>query len=249
MITRKSEREIALMREAGRIVALAHDAVKRMIRPGITTADVDKVVEDLIRKHDATPSFKGYGGFPGSACTSLNEEVVHGIPSKTRVLKNGDILKVDIGADYKGYHGDSAWTYPVGTISKEAKALLAVTEASLFEGLRAIREGARLSDISHAVQRYAESHGYSVVREFVGHGVGSKLHEDPQIPNYGPPGKGPKLKAGMTLAIEPMVNSGGKDVLVKEDQWTAVTQDGSLSAHFEHTILVTEEDYRILTAL
>ncbi|MFP4077645.1 MAG: type I methionyl aminopeptidase [Candidatus Izemoplasmataceae bacterium] len=249
MITRKSEREIALMREAGRIVALAHDAVKRMIRPGITTADVDKVVEDLIRKHDATPSFKGYGGFPGSACTSLNEEVVHGIPSKTRVLKNGDILKVDIGADYKGYHGDSAWTYPVGTISKEAKALLAVTEASLFEGLRAIREGARLSDISHAVQRYAESHGYSVVREFVGHGVGRKLHEDPQIPNYGPPGKGPKLKAGMTLAIEPMVNSGGKDVLVKEDQWTAVTQDGSLSAHFEHTILVTEEDYRILTAL
>lgn len=249
MITRKSDREITLMREAGRIVALAHDAVRKAVRPGISTAEIDRVVEDVIREHGATPSFKGYGGFPGSACTSINDEVVHGIPSKKRILKNGDILKVDIGAIHKGYHGDSAWTYPVGTISKEAQALLEVTEAALFKGLEAVRKGARLSDISHAVQSHAEAHGYSVVREFVGHGVGRNLHEDPQIPNYGPPGKGPKLKPGMTLAIEPMVNSGGKEVHVKSDQWTAVTQDGSLSAHFEHTILVTEEDYRILTAL
>ncbi len=249
MITRKSQREIELMTEAGRIVALAHDAVRKAVRPGITTADIDRIVEDLVIEHGATPSFKGYGGFPGSACTSLNDEVVHGIPSKDRKLKNGDILKVDIGANYKGYHGDSAWTYPVGTISKEAQALLDVTETALFKGLKAIRKGARLSDISHAVQTHAEAHGYSVVREFVGHGVGSNLHEDPQIPNYGLPGKGPKLKPGMTLAIEPMINSGGKEVHVKSDQWTAVTHDGSLSAHFEHTVLVTEEEYRILTAL
>jgi len=237
------------MKKAGRIVAIAHKEVKAMIKPGITTADIDALVEKIVRDHDAVPSFKDYGGFPGSACTSINEEVVHGIPSKSRKLKEGDIVKVDIGADFKGYHGDSAWTYPVGRISKEAEKLLEATEASLFAGLSEIKAGKRLSDISHAIQTYAESKGYSVVREFVGHGVGRKLHEDPQIPNYGPAGKGPLLKPGMTLAIEPMINSGTKDVEVQSDAWTAVTQDGKLSAHFEHTILVTKESYLILTAL
>jgi methionyl aminopeptidase len=249
MISRKSKREIDLMKKAGRIVAIAHKEVKAMIKPGITTADIDALVEKIVRDHDAIPSFKDYGGFPGSACTSINEEVVHGIPSKSRKLKEGDIVKVDIGADFKGYHGDSAWTYPVGRISKEAEKLLEATEASLFAGLSEIKAGKRLSDISHAIQTYAESKGYSVVREFVGHGVGRKLHEDPQIPNYGPAGKGPLLKPGMTLAIEPMINSGTKDVEVQSDAWTAVTQDGKLSAHFEHTILVTKESYLILTAL
>lgn len=237
------------MKKAGRIVAIAHKEVKAMIKPGITTADIDALVEKIVRDYDAVPSFKDYGGFPGSACTSINEEVVHGIPSKSRKLKEGDIVKVDIGADFKGYHGDSAWTYPVGRISKEAEKLLEATEASLFAGLSEIKAGKRLSDISHAIQTYAESKGYSVVREFVGHGVGRKLHEDPQIPNYGPAGKGPLLKPGMTLAIEPMINSGTKDVEVQSDAWTAVTQDGKLSAHFEHTILVTKESYLILTAL
>ncbi len=249
MIKRKSEREIALMKEAGRIVAHAHREVKKHVRPGITTDEIDRIVEKVITDHGATPSFKGYGGFPGSACTSINEEVVHGIPSKTRQLKNGDIFKVDIGANYKGYHGDSAWSYAVGEVPEEAKALLEVTEGALFEGLKHAKAGQRLSDISHAIQTYAEERGYSIVREFVGHGIGKNLHEDPQIPNYGPPNKGPVLKAGMTLAIEPMVNSGGKEVRVLSDQWTAVTLDGSLSAHYEHTVLITEEDCLLLTAL
>lgn len=249
MITIKSKREIELMREAGRIVALAHQAIKEHIKPGISTHKIDQIVEKVIRDNDATPSFKGYGGFPGSACTSINDEVVHGIPSKERVLKNGDIIKVDIGAYYKGYHGDSAWTYPVGTISEAAQSLLEVTEKSLFEGLKHATSGARLSDISHAIQRYAEDHGYSVVREFVGHGIGKNLHEDPQIPNYGLPNKGTLLKPGMTFAIEPMVNAGAKEVKVLQDQWTAVTTDGSLSAHFEHTILITEDECILLTVL
>ena len=249
MITRKSDREIALMKEAGRIVALAHQAVKEAVRPGISTYEIDQIVEKVIREHDATPSFKGYGGFPGSACTSVNEEVVHGIPSKKRILKEGDIIKVDIGANYKGYHGDSAWTYPVGQISDEAIKLLQVTEEALFEGLKYAKAGARLSDISHAIQQHAEAHGFSIVREFVGHGIGKNLHEDPQIPNYGLPNKGPVLKKGMVLAIEPMVNIGRKEVRVLEDQWTAVTLDKSYSAHYEHTILITEEDCILLTAL
>ncbi len=249
MISRKSDREIALMREAGRIVALAHQEVKKAVRPGVTTQEIDVLVEDIIRSYDATPSFKGYGGFPGSACTSINDEVVHGIPSKQRKLKQGDILKVDIGAYYKGYHGDSAWTYPVGEISEEAKNLLKATEEALFKGLEHAKSGARLSDISSAIQIHAENKGFSVVRDFVGHGIGKNLHEAPQIPNYGPPGKGPVLKPGMTLAIEPMINSGKKEVRVKSDQWTAVTVDGSLSAHFEHTVLITDEDYELLTAL
>ncbi len=249
MITIKSKREIDIMREAGRIVAIAHDTIKSHIKPGISTYEIDQIIEQVIRNHDATPSFKGYGGFPGSACTSINEEVVHGIPSKKRILKNGDIIKVDIGAYYKGYHGDSAWTYAVGTISPEAEKLLEVTEQSLYEGLKFARKGARLSDISHAVQQHAESHGYSVVREFVGHGIGKNLHEDPQIPNYGLPNKGTLLKPGMTFAIEPMVNLGKKEVKVLEDQWTAVTRDGSLSAHFEHTVLITEDECILLTVL
>jgi len=249
VITIKSQREIELMREAGRIVALAHREIARRIKPGITTAEINQIVEQVIRDHDATPSFKGYGGFPGSACTSLNDEVVHGIPTPKRALKNGDILKVDIGANYKGYHGDSAWTYAVGTISDDAVRLLEVTEKSLFEGLKHARQGARLSDISHAIQTYVEDHGYHVVKHFVGHGIGKNLHEAPQIPNFGLPGKGPLLKPGMTLAIEPMVNIGTDAVKVLADDWTAVTTDGSLSAHFEHTVLITEDECVLLTAL
>lgn len=247
MITIKSTREIELMRHAGHIVAKAHEAVKRMTQPGVSTADIDAVVEEVIRAHHAIPSFKGYGGFPGSACTSINEEVVHGIPSSSRILKEGDIVKVDIGAQFQGYHGDSAWTYPVGKIDDLTAKLLDVTEASLWAGLSHVRPKQRLSDISHAIQQHAETYGFSVVREFVGHGIGKNLHEDPQIPNYGPPGKGPILKPGMTLAIEPMINVGAKEVRVLDDQWTAITIDRSNSAHFEHTVLITPSGYEILT--
>jgi methionyl aminopeptidase len=249
MISIKSPREIELMKQAGKIVALAHQEVKKYIKPGVTTYELDQIVEKTIRAHDAIPSFKGYGGFPGSACTSVNEQVVHGIPSKDVVLKNGDIISIDIGAEYEGYHGDSAWSYPVGTISEEAQQLLDVTKQSLFEGLKMARAKNRLSDISNAIQTYAESYGYSIVREFVGHGLGKQLHEDPQIPNYGPKGRGTLLKAGMTLAIEPMVNMGRKEVKVLSDNWTAVTRDKSLSAHFEHSILITEDECVILTTV
>ena len=249
MISIKSPREIELMKQAGKIVALAHQEVKKHIRPGVTTYELDQIVENTIRAHDAIPSFKGYGGFPGSACTSVNEQVVHGIPSKDVVLKNGDIISIDIGAEYEGYHGDSAWTYAVGTISDEAQKLLDVTKQSLLEGLKMARANNRLSDISNAIQTYAEGYGYSIVREFVGHGLGKQLHEDPQIPNYGPKGRGTLLKAGMTLAIEPMVNMGRKEVKVLSDNWTAVTRDKSLSAHFEHSILITEDECIILTTV
>jgi methionyl aminopeptidase len=248
MIVLKSPREIAVMQEAGRIVALAHQAVKAAIQPGITTAEIDAIVESVIRAHGATPSFKGYGGFPGSACTSVNDEVVHGIPSQ-RPLNEGDLFKVDIGAFYQGYHGDSAWTYAVGSVSSEARQLMDVTEQSLYAGLAVAKAGQYLSDISHAIQTYAEDRGMSVVREFVGHGVGKELHEAPQIPNYGLPGRGPKLKPGMTLAIEPMINTGKKEVKVLTDGWTAVTLDHSLSAHYEHTILITEDTPKLLTIL
>ncbi len=247
MITRKSKREILLMREAGHIVGLAHQEVAKHIKPGITTLEIDQIVENVIRDNDAIPSFKGYGGFPGSACTSVNEQVVHGIPSRKVILHEGDIISVDIGAQYKGYHGDSAWTYQVGNISDEKKQLMEVTKQSLFEGLKYAKAGNRLSDISHAIQTYAESFGYGVVRDFVGHGVGKQLHEDPQIPNYGIAGKGPVLKAGMTLAIEPMINMGRKEVRVLKDNWTTVTIDKKPSAHYEHSILITEDGYDILT--
>ena len=249
MVTIKSEREIALMKEAGRIVALAHKAVSEMVKPGVSTLDIDRVVERVIRSHHATPSFKGYGGFPGSACTSVNEQVVHGIPSNKVILKDGDLISVDIGANYKGYHGDSAWTYAVGNVSDETLKLMEVTKESLFKGLEKATSGNRLSDISHAIQVHAESCGYSVVREFVGHGLGKNLHEDPQIPNYGLPGKGTLLKPGMTLAIEPMINMGRKEVKVLKDNWTAVTIDGKLSAHYEHSILITDGAPIILTTV
>ena len=249
MVTIKSKREIELMREAGRIVALAHNEVAKHIVPGISTYELDQIVEKVILEKKAIPSFKGYGGFPAAACTSVNSQVVHGIPSKKVILKEGDIISIDIGAIHKGYHGDSAWTYPVGKISDKTQRLLDVTKQSLFEGLKMAKAKNRLTDISHAIQTYAESFGYSIVREFVGHGVGKNLHEDPQIPNFGIPGKGTLLKSGMTLAIEPMVNQGRKEVKVLSDNWTAVTVDNSLSAHFEHSILVTEDDCIILTEL
>ena len=247
MITIKSNREILLMKEAGRIVALAHQEVSKHVKVGVSTFELDQIVEKVIRDNDAIPSFLGYGGFPGSACTSVNEQVVHGIPNKKVKLKEGDIISIDIGAIYKGYHGDSAWTYAVGTVSPEIMRLMKVTEESLFEGLKYAKAGNRLTDISHAIQVYAESFGYSVVREFVGHGLGKQLHEDPQIPNFGIPGKGIILKAGMTLAIEPMVNMGDYEVSVLEDDWTIVTLDGSLSAHYENTVLVTDDGYELLT--
>jgi methionyl aminopeptidase len=249
MITIKSKREIDLMRQAGRIVALAHQEVKKHIYHGVTTLELDQIVEKVIRDNNAIPSFKGYGGFPGSACTSINEQVVHGIPSKKAKLKNGDLISIDIGAIYKGYHGDSAWTYAVGEVTPEVTRLMEVTKASLFEGLKYAKAGNRLSDISHAIQTYAESYGYSVVREFVGHGVGKQLHEDPQIPNYGLPGRGPLLKKGMTFAIEPMINMGRKEVKVLKDNWTAVTIDKLPSAHYEHSIVITEDDPIILTTV
>jgi methionyl aminopeptidase len=247
MVTRKSNREIELMKEAGRIVALAHEAAKGLIRPGVSTKEIDDLVEKVILSYGAIPSFKNYNGFPASACISINEEVVHGIPSPVKILKDGDIVSVDIGAQYKGYHGDSAWTYACGEISEDAKRLLKGTEESLFKGLEFAKPNNRLSDISHAIQVHAESLGFSVVREFVGHGLGRHLHEDPQIPNYGLPNRGIVLKPGMTLAIEPMINLGNKEVRVLSDGWTTITRDKSLSAHFEHSILITKTGYEILT--
>lgn len=247
MVTIKSPREIGLMREAGRIVALAHQEVSKHVLPGISTLELDQIVEKTIRENDAIPSFKNYNGFPSSACISINQEVVHGIPSVKRILQSGDIVSIDIGAVYKGYHGDSAWTYACGEISLEAQKLLEGTKDSLFKGLEQAKSGNRLTDISHAIQTHAESLGYSVVREFVGHGVGKHLHEDPQIPNFGLPGRGITLRKGMTLAIEPMINAGRKEVKVLSDGWTTITQDQSLSAHFEHSILITDDGYEILT--
>jgi len=234
------------MRQAGRIVALTHQELKKYIVPGITTKELDAIAENFIIKHDAIPSFKGYNGFRGSICTSVNEELVHGIPGN-RKLKDGDIISIDIGAQYCGYHGDSAWTYPVGSIDEESKKLLEVTEESLYIGLQEAKPNERLSNISHAIQTYVESNGFSIVREYVGHGIGQNLHEDPQIPHYGPPNKGPRLKPGMVLAIEPMVNVGTRYVKTLEDQWTVVTVDGKRCAHFEHTVAITDDGYEILT--
>lgn len=246
MIICKTPREIEIMREAGKIVALTHQELKKHIAPGITTKELDDIAEKFIRNCQAIPSFKGYNGFPGSICASVNEELVHGIPSN-RVLKDGDIISLDIGAKYNGYHGDSAWTYSVGSIDEETERLLNVTEQSLFEGLKEAKPGERLSNISHAIQTYAESNGFSIVREYVGHGIGQDLHEDPQIPHYGPPNKGPRLKPGMVLCVEPMVNAGSRYVKTLADNWTVVTVDGKMCAHFEHTIAITETGYEILT--
>ncbi len=246
MIICKSAKELDLMREAGRIVAETHRLMNQAVAPGITTAELDRIADDYIRSQGAVPSFKGYNGFPSSICASTNEELVHGFPGP-RKLKEGDIISIDIGAEYKGYHGDSAWTYGVGTISSEAQRLLDVTEASLYAGLDLVRPDVRLFTVSHAIQKVIESAGFSVVKEYVGHGVGAKLHEEPQIPNYGIEGRGPRLKPGMTLAIEPMVVAGERYVKTLADNWTVVTVDGSLCAHFEHTVAVTEDGHEILT--
>jgi len=246
MIICKTPREIEIMREAGKIVALTHQELKKHIAPGITTKELDVIAEKFIRNCDAVPSFKGYNGFRGSICASVNNELVHGIPSN-RVLKNGDIISLDIGAKYNGYHGDSAWTYPVGSIDEETQKLLDVTENSLFIGLKEAKPGERLSNISHAIQTYVEQNNFSIVREYVGHGIGQDLHEAPQIPHYGPPNKGPRLKPGMVLCVEPMVNAGSRYVKTLADNWTVVTVDGKMCAHFEHTIAITETGYEILT--
>ena len=249
MIIKKSLREIELMRIAGRIVALAHQEVKKHIVPGVSTLELDQIAERVIRENGAIPSFKGYGGFPGSICASINDVVVHGIPKASTILKAGDIISIDIGACYKGYHGDSAWTYPVGEISAADQHLMDVTLNALYKGLEQAKPHNRLSDISAAIGNYAKSFGYGVVVDFTGHGVGKNLHEDPAIPNYGIPNMGPVLQPGMTLAIEPMINAGTKNVKVCSDGWTTITRDGKKSAHFEHSILITDEGYEILTKL
>lgn len=248
MITIKNERELNYMRDAGKVVAETFEVLRDMVKPGITTKELDAKAEDFILSKGAKPAFKGYGGFPATLCTSVNEEVVHGIPG-LRKLENGDIISIDCGAVINGFVGDSALTLPVGTISKEAQELLRVTENSLYQGIAQALDGNRLTDISHAVQKCVEKEGMSVVRDYVGHGIGSKMHEDPQIPNFGPPARGPRLKQGMTLAIEPMVNLGTFEVRTLPDDWTVVTLDGKLSAHFEHTIAITDNTPEILTKL
>lgn len=247
MIYIKSKREIELMTEAGRIVALAHEAVKEAIKPGVSTLELDKIAENVILENGATPSFKGYNGFKGSICASINEVVIHGIPSKKHILKNGDIISIDIGACYKGYHGDSARTHAVGEVSQARQRLMDITKQSLFEGLKYAKPNNHLSDISHAIEAYVLENKCDVVKEFTGHGVGRALHEDPAIPNYGPSGRGPILREGMTLAIEPMVTSGSARVRILADGWTTVTIDKSDSAHYEHTIVITSDGYKILT--
>ncbi|WP_409343401.1 type I methionyl aminopeptidase [Paenibacillus sp. MBLB4367] len=246
MIICKTDSELKLMREAGRIVAETHKTLEKAIVPGITTRELDAIAEAFIRSQDAIPSFKGLYGFPASICASINEQLVHGIPGD-RKLNEGDIISIDIGAQYQGYHGDSAWTYPVGTISDTARKLLEVSERSLYTGLEEAKSGVRLYAISHAIQKCIENEGFSVVREYAGHGIGKQLHEDPQIPNYGLPNHGPRLKSGMVLAIEPMVNAGQRYVKTLQDNWTVVTVDGSICAHFEHTIAITDDGYEILT--
>ncbi|GJM83215.1 type I methionyl aminopeptidase [Paenibacillus timonensis] len=248
MIICKSETELGFMREAGRIVAETHRLMAQSIEPGITTGELDQLADKYIRSQGAVPSFKGYNGFPYSICASVNEELVHGFPGK-RKLNEGDIITLDIGAEYRGFHGDSAWTYPVGEISEDAKKLLEVTEGSLYAGLALVKPDVRLFTISHAIQQFIEAAGFSVVREYVGHGIGASLHEEPQIPNYGLPDRGPRLKPGMVLAIEPMVNMGKRYVKTLEDNWTVVTVDGSLCAHFEHTVAVTPDGMEIFTKL
>lgn len=235
------------MRTACRLTAVARKAAADAVRPGVTTGEIDRIVRKTIEDAGATPSFLGYGGFPGSACVSINDEVIHGIPSPKRVIHEGDIVKVDVGAYIGGFHGDCAATIPCGEVSEEAKKLIEVTRQSFYEGIRYAREGCRISDISSAVQAYVEAHGFSVVRSYVGHGVGAALHESPEIPNFGRPGHGVRLQRGMTLAIEPMVNAGVYDVKVLPDGWTVKTRDGRLSAHYENTVAITDGEPEILT--
>lgn len=243
----KSPREIALMRTGGRILAEIMERLRTFVKPGISTAEIDQEVEAVILSKGAKPAFKGYRGFPATVCTSINEEVVHGIPSPHRRLKEGDIIGLDLGCVVDGYYADCAFTLPVGEVSPRVQKLLDVTRESLDRAVAQCRPGRRLGDISHAVQEHVERHGFSVVRAFVGHGIGRELHEDPQIPNFGEPGRGPVLKAGMVFAIEPMVTMGGWEVRILPDRWTAVTEDGSLAAHFEHTVAITENGPDVLT--
>lgn len=247
MISIKSNREIEIMKEAGRITALAIRKVGEAVRPGVSTYELDMIAEETIRACGATPSFKGYDGFPGSICASINNVVIHGIPKKNTILKNGDIISIDCGAYYHGYHGDSAKTFAVGTVSSERERLMNVTRESLYEGLKYAKPGNRLSDISHAIETYVLANKFTVVKDFTGHGVGRNLHEDPMVPNYGEAGHGPVLKEGMTLAIEPMVCAGNYHVRILADDWTTVTADHSDAAHFEHTIVITKDGYKILT--
>ncbi|HEX5749086.1 MAG TPA: type I methionyl aminopeptidase [Archangium sp.] len=243
----KSREEIALMREAGRIVSEILDELEKAVAPGVTTWDLDALSEKLIYQKGARPAFKGYHGFPACLCASVNDEVVHGIPSKRRKLREGDLMKLDFGVVYRGFFGDSARTVPVGTVSSEAQTLVNTTREALHKGIQAMVPGNRLGDIGHAVQRHVEARGFSVVRLFSGHGIGRRLHEEPDVPNHGQPGSGLKLRPGMVLALEPMVNQGTDEVMVLEDQWTAVTRDSKLSAHFEHTVLITEGGPEVLT--
>jgi methionyl aminopeptidase len=236
------------MREAGRLVGEVLTELAAQIAPGVTTADLDELAEKRIRRAGAIPAFKGYHGYPATICASVNEEVIHGIPSGRRILNEGDVISIDVGASLDGYFGDSAVTLAVGQVSEEAAMLLRVTDESLYKAIEAVKPGGRISDIGHAVQKHVEAYGFSVVREFVGHGIGQKMHEEPQVPNYGEPGRGPRLTEGMVLAIEPMVNAGKPAVKVLADGWTAVTRDGSLSAHFEHTVAVTADGPWVLTA-
>lgn len=249
MINLKTTRELHRMREAGKISQEALLTAGEAVRPGISTLELDKIVRKTIEKAGAVPSFLGYGGFPASACISVNNVVIHGIPSAKQILKEGDIVSLDVGAYYDGFHGDNAWTFPCGKVSEEAQKLMDATREGLFHGIEMARPGNRLGDIGSAVQRYVEARNYSVVRDFVGHGVGAKLHEDPSVPNYGTPGRGVRLLPGMVIAIEPMVNVGGFGVKILDDGWTTVTRDGSLSAHFEHTIAITPDGPVILTSL
>ncbi|MDE6837083.1 MAG: type I methionyl aminopeptidase [Acutalibacter sp.] len=247
MIVLKTNRELAVMRKAGVISQQALRLAGEMVEPGVSTWDIDKAVRLFIQSQGAVPSFLGYDGYPASACISVNHVVIHGIPKKSVILKKGDIVSIDVGAQYQGFHGDNAWTYPCGEISGEAQALLDATEKALFLGVEKARPGNRLGDIGHTVQEYVEARGYSVVREFTGHGVGAEMHEDPSVPNYGTPGRGVRLTAGMVIAIEPMINLGRKEIEIKADGWTVETKDKSLSAHFEHTVAITPNGPVILT--
>jgi methionyl aminopeptidase len=248
VIVCRSAKELDQMREAGRLVGEVLTELMAHVAPGVTTADLDALAEKRIMRAGAVPAFKGYHGYPATICASINEEVIHGIPSGRRVLNEGDVVSIDVGASLNGYYADSAMTLPVGQVSEDAATLLRVTEESLYKAIECVKPGGRISDIGHAVQHHVEAYGFSVVREFVGHGIGQRMHEEPQVPNYGEPGRGPRLAEGMVLAIEPMVNAGKPAVKVLPDGWTAVTRDGGLSAHFEHTVAVTANGPWILTA-
>ena len=247
MITIKSEREIELMRHAGLLVSRMHQFIKPYVKEGISTYELDQLCEKFILDNDAVPSCKGYEGYPAALCTSVNQVVVHGIPRKDQVLKNGDIITIDVVIGYKGYQGDAAWTYAVGEIDSDKKYLMEHTEKALYKGIEMVKPGNRIGDISAAVQEYAEKHNLGVVRELCGHGIGREMHEDPQVPNYGIPNTGARLKPGMVICIEPMLTFGARNVALMDDDWTVITQDGSCAAHYEHTILVTEDGYEILT--